>query len=88
MLRFGIYIYIYSGAVSFDGYGLGMDEIVARRMDEVYAYLIVEWFFFMALAIYLEMVLKTGYGVKKHPLFFIKKVIFLIDTLSLLPPLR
>lgn len=38
---------------------------------EVYGFLIVEWFVLMLLWAYLEQVVPSGWGVKKHPLFFL-----------------
>ena len=41
------------------------------NLQEVYIYLIVEWFIMMILWIYLEQVVPSTWGVKKHPLFFL-----------------
>ena len=73
--QFALYrgLIVLSNAVSFDGPGLSMDKVWEKRMGEVWLFLIVEWFLFLVLAIYLQAVLKTGYGVKKHPLFFLQK---------------
>eukprot|EP01024_Parvocaulis_polyphysoides_P072622 TRINITY_DN922_c0_g2_i1.p1 TRINITY_DN922_c0_g2~~TRINITY_DN922_c0_g2_i1.p1 ORF type:complete len:419 (-),score=63.89 TRINITY_DN922_c0_g2_i1:807-2063(-) len=40
-------------------------------MVRVWIYFIVEWFIFMALAWYLQQILDSGTGVRKHPLFFL-----------------
>lgn len=40
-------------------------------MTAVFVILILEWFLFMGLAYYLEQVLATGNGIRKHPLFFL-----------------
>jgi hypothetical protein len=40
-------------------------------MTAVFVILIVEWFVFMGLAFYLEQVLSSGNGIRKHPLFFL-----------------
>jgi hypothetical protein len=41
------------------------------NLAEVYGFLIVEWFVLMGLWVYLEQVVPSGWGVKKHPLFFL-----------------
>jgi len=42
-------------------------------MVDVYGFLIVEWIFFLLLAIYCELVVPDGIGVKQHPLFFLER---------------
>ena len=43
-------------------------------MDDVLIFMSVQWGVFMILAVYLELVLPIGPGVKKHPLFCFPKV--------------
>ena len=42
-------------------------------MGDVYGFLIVEWIVLLLFAIYFEMVIPNGIGIKQHPLFFLKK---------------
>ncbi len=42
------------------------------NLAEVYGFLIIQWLIMMLLWAYLEQVVPSGWGVKKHPLFFLK----------------
>ncbi|RZC79896.1 hypothetical protein C5167_042471 [Papaver somniferum] len=42
-------------------------------MREVFLLMIVEWFVMLIIAYYLDQVVSAGSGVRKHPLFFLKK---------------
>jgi ABC-type multidrug transport system ATPase subunit len=55
------------------GPGLKTSESFSGNLDlgPVYIYLAVEWAILMLLTYYLEQVLPGGYGVKRHPLFFL-----------------
>jgi hypothetical protein len=61
--------------VADEGTGLRFSDLPDSDvyMDTVYIYLIVEWVVIMTLAVYLEQVLPSRFGVKKHPLFFLGK---------------
>ena len=47
-----------------------LDESVVN-LAAVYGFLIVEWFVMMGLWMYCQQVIPSGWGVKKHPLFFL-----------------
>lgn len=66
--------------MAFNGAGLKWDRMSEKGMAEVWAFLNAEWFVLMGLAIYLEATLKTGYGVKRHPLFFLQKSFWKKET--------
>ena len=68
-------LWVLSRAVSYAGPGLKISEVAEKGMLKVWIFFIVQWVIFFVLALYLEEVLKTGYGVKRHPLFFLKKVL-------------
>jgi len=59
--------------VAFYGPGYSMsdlnDELV--NMTSVYGFLVVEWLIMMLVWIYLQQVVPSGTGVKRHPLFFL-----------------
>ena len=53
------------------GYSMSnLDESVVN-LAAVYGFLIVEWFVMMGLWMYCQQVIPSGWGVKKHPLFFL-----------------
>eukprot|EP01129_Flabellula_baltica_P012243 TRINITY_DN54_c1_g1_i1.p1 TRINITY_DN54_c1_g1~~TRINITY_DN54_c1_g1_i1.p1 ORF type:complete len:873 (+),score=187.37 TRINITY_DN54_c1_g1_i1:72-2690(+) len=60
-----------SNGVVFGGTGMRFSEISGKyyELDQVYLFLVIEWAVLLLLAIYLELVLKIGPGVKLHPLF-------------------
>eukprot|EP01130_Rhizamoeba_saxonica_P016314 TRINITY_DN7523_c0_g1_i1.p1 TRINITY_DN7523_c0_g1~~TRINITY_DN7523_c0_g1_i1.p1 ORF type:complete len:975 (-),score=216.56 TRINITY_DN7523_c0_g1_i1:41-2965(-) len=62
-----------STGVAFDNPGINFSNFNEPefRLFEVCMYLVVEWAVMLILAIYLEMVLPIGPGLKKHPLFFL-----------------
>eukprot|EP00003_Mantamonas_plastica_P028868 TRINITY_DN672_c0_g1_i2.p1 TRINITY_DN672_c0_g1~~TRINITY_DN672_c0_g1_i2.p1 ORF type:complete len:927 (-),score=322.82 TRINITY_DN672_c0_g1_i2:32-2431(-) len=66
---------ILSDNVSFDQPGLRWADINLPdvRMGEVYVFFIVQWIVLMLLTFYLEAVLPSAMGVKREPLFFIRK---------------
>jgi hypothetical protein len=75
-----------SKAVSFGGPGMTIREMseYPYQLDQTLGFLVVMWAILMVLALYLEAVVPIGPGIKKHPLFFIPKVIHLfIFTLTL-----
>jgi len=59
--------------VSWEGPGYKMDNLTIGvvNLGAVYGFLIVEWFIMMGLWMYLQQVVPSGWGVKKHPLFFL-----------------
>lgn len=61
-------------SVAFNAPGLTTADLSAADVDmvDVYLFLIVQWAVFMLLALYCEMVVPTGIGVKRHPLFFLQ----------------
>jgi ABC-type multidrug transport system ATPase subunit len=64
-------LYALTRAVSFNGPGMSIAEMTdpLYRMDLVYYFLVGEWLVFMLIAIYFELVVPIGPGVKQHPLF-------------------
>ncbi|KYR02910.1 ABC transporter A family protein [Tieghemostelium lacteum] len=68
-------LYIFRREVTFDGVGVKISTMSDSRneIDEIIGFMIVEAIIFMVLALYLEEVLPSDYGVKRHPLFFLKK---------------
>lgn len=62
-----------SAEVSWKGPGYKLDTLSESivNIGEVYLFLFVEWFILMALWWYLEHVVPSGWGVKKHPLWFL-----------------
>jgi hypothetical protein len=65
---------VYLGSeVSFKGPGIKMTDITRSETNllAVYMYLVALWVLLLAIGIYLDLVLPTGYGVKHHPLFFL-----------------
>ncbi|GBG75008.1 hypothetical protein CBR_g19522 [Chara braunii] len=65
----------YASIAKYEGSrGLSWDRMSEpyNGMDEVMYTLLVEWFVFLLLALYLDKVVVTGSGVKRHPLFFLK----------------
>ncbi|KAF2070624.1 hypothetical protein CYY_008063 [Polysphondylium violaceum] len=61
--------------VAFDGPGIQIDTMNIDRIQvgSILAFMIVEAVIFLVLALYLEEVLPSDYGVKRHPLFFLQK---------------
>eukprot|EP01133_Synstelium_polycarpum_P002507 gene2507-2861_t len=61
--------------VSFFGPGVQIDTLndPGYQLGEVYAFMVVEAIIFLILALYLEEVFPSEYGVKRHPLFFLKR---------------
>eukprot|EP01087_Luapelamoeba_hula_P007099 TRINITY_DN1722_c0_g1_i1.p1 TRINITY_DN1722_c0_g1~~TRINITY_DN1722_c0_g1_i1.p1 ORF type:complete len:950 (+),score=149.32 TRINITY_DN1722_c0_g1_i1:132-2981(+) len=59
--------------VSYNGPGIHGSDVTNRQanMVAVYEFLIVQWIVLLAVASYLDNVVPAGYGVKKHPLFFL-----------------
>lgn len=53
------------------GYSISSMNLDVVNIGEVYGFLIVEWCVLMILWLYLEQVVPSGWGVKKHPLFFL-----------------
>eukprot|EP01121_Diplochlamys_sp_Union-15-3_P000931 TRINITY_DN10786_c0_g1_i6.p1 TRINITY_DN10786_c0_g1~~TRINITY_DN10786_c0_g1_i6.p1 ORF type:complete len:784 (+),score=104.40 TRINITY_DN10786_c0_g1_i6:45-2354(+) len=68
-------LYELSSSVAFQREGLNFNNISEKsvHIDEVYGFLIVEWFICLLLGLYLDAVLPIGPGIKKHPLFFLSK---------------
>ncbi|EFA86292.1 hypothetical protein PPL_00079 [Heterostelium album PN500] len=63
---------ILATSVTFGENGLKAADIVSSGMADVYGFFIIESIIFLILALYLEEVLPSDYGVKRHPLFFLK----------------
>ena len=59
--------------VSWQGPGYSLHDLSNPIVNiaEVYGWLVGEWFVIMAVWLYLETVVPSGYGIKKHPLFFL-----------------
>jgi len=59
--------------VAWEGPGYTMSSITnsAVNLGAVYGFLIVEWIVMMLFWVYLQQVVPSGWGVKKHPLFFL-----------------
>eukprot|EP01112_Ceratiomyxa_fruticulosa_P013038 TRINITY_DN3645_c1_g1_i2.p1 TRINITY_DN3645_c1_g1~~TRINITY_DN3645_c1_g1_i2.p1 ORF type:complete len:881 (-),score=186.76 TRINITY_DN3645_c1_g1_i2:11-2653(-) len=62
-----------SNSVQLNGGGIQPKDIAKSGLDVVFVFLVIEWVVLMVLSIYLENVLPSGYGVKRHPLFFLQK---------------
>ncbi|GAM24437.1 hypothetical protein SAMD00019534_076120 [Acytostelium subglobosum LB1] len=62
-------------AVAYDGPGVKIATLndPGIEMGNIYAFMVVETIIFLVLALYLEEVLPSDYGVKRHPLFFLKR---------------
>jgi hypothetical protein len=54
-------------------------------LDDVLIFMAVQWGVFMILAVYFELVLPIGPGVKKHPCFCFPKVSLTISLTFLYP---
>jgi len=67
-------ILILKNNVVYNGPGIKMSEISDPevRLSDVYIFLFVEWLVFLVFAIYCEQVVPDGFGIKKHPLFFLQ----------------
>ncbi|KAI3974176.1 hypothetical protein MKX01_033427 [Papaver californicum] len=67
----------YSKRTSYVGYAVKMSwkdvNDGENGMREVFLLMIVEWFIMLIVAYYLDQVVSAGSGVRKHPLFFLKK---------------
>ena len=64
-----------AGAVQFGGPGLKLTQLTSgygSDLAEVYGYLVVESIIYFLLAIYFELVLPSGYGIKLSPIFCFK----------------
>ena len=53
------------------GYSMSTLDTPVVNIAACYGFLIVEWFIMMILWVYLQQVVPSGWGVKKHPLFFL-----------------
>eukprot|EP01118_Nematostelium_gracile_P008164 TRINITY_DN2698_c0_g1_i3.p1 TRINITY_DN2698_c0_g1~~TRINITY_DN2698_c0_g1_i3.p1 ORF type:complete len:600 (+),score=136.61 TRINITY_DN2698_c0_g1_i3:37-1800(+) len=65
---------VYLGAmVSWNGPGYTNSDLTdpAVNLGEIYGWFVGQWFVLMGLWWYLERVVPSGWGVKKHPLFFL-----------------
>ncbi|EGG14460.1 hypothetical protein DFA_12232 [Cavenderia fasciculata] len=68
-------LFILKKYVSFDGPGVSIAKMnnPGYQFGDIYGFMIVEAVVFLILALYLEEVLPSDYGVKRHPLFFLQK---------------
>jgi ABC-type multidrug transport system ATPase subunit len=73
--QFAMYrgLFIFSNGVAFTRPGLSFQDALDKGLGQVWGFFVVEALICLILGIYLEAVLPTGYGVKKHPLFFFQK---------------
>eukprot|EP01132_Coremiostelium_polycephalum_P010969 gene10969-13436_t len=68
-------LFVFRQEVSFDGPGVQISTMNIDRiaLGEIFGFMLVEAAIFLLLALYLEEVFPSEYGVKRHPLFFLKK---------------